>query len=139
MKCKTCQHAIKLHKHPLNRMFNGAISEQVDFIGCIALGKDNGVIVDRAVVECEGYIQKRKEFKLLPKLDIRFLKTLMCSHEFENSKVWTFNCGIKFCKECVFRSGITCYKLQYNFEDMYLHDFDKTEVTIKDLEQFKIK
>lgn len=62
-KCKTCQHAIKLHKHPLNRMYNGVISEQVDFIGCVALGNDNGIIVDRVVDECDAHIQKRKEFK----------------------------------------------------------------------------
>lgn len=135
MKCKTCQHAIKLHKHPLNRMFNGAISEQVDFGGCIALGKDNGVIVDRVVEECEGWMGKPKPLKM----STETIKTKIC---------YPNQCDGIHCDDCIFynpnnyrKVGGFCHAIStdYDWQAIAAHDFDKTEVTIEDLEQFKIK
>ena len=138
MKCKTCQHAIKLHKHPLNRMFNGAISEQVDFLGCIALGKDNGLIVDRVVDECDGWIGE------LVKIEVSNMKNRI--EATSKGKYW-FDCTLIPCyaNTCfLYGKNISdgtvkqCRGL-YDFAAIAAHDFDKTEVTIEDLEQFKIK
>jgi len=133
-KCKTCQHAIKLHKHPSNRMFNGAISEQVDFIGCVAFGKDKGFIVDGVVEECDGWMGKRSGDKL--KTSVEYLKDSIEKHG-------TYMCEGE-CIDCLFLCSYTldCYSsfADYDFAAISTHDFGTlTEVTIEDLEQFKIK
>lgn len=138
MKCKTCQHAIKLHKHPLNRMFNGAISEQVDFIGCVALGKDNGLIVDRVVEECEGWIGKPKPLKM----NVDFIGERIF---LDDDGKYSFDCDeVEDCFRCIFVGWgpdgfLKCCAREYKLDSIAAHDFDKTEVTIEDLEQFKIK
>lgn len=134
-KCKSCLHAIKLHKHPLNRMFNGAISEQVDFLGCVALGKDNGVIVDRIVEECDGWMVSAKPINM----SIEIIKDGIVD-------VY-FNCGYIQCTKCVFylQDGALNQKCMsalgmYDFAAIKSYDFGTiTEVVIDDLEQFKIK
>ena len=138
-KCKSCLHAIKLHKHPLNRMYNGAISEQVDFGGCIANGKDNGIIVDRVVDECGGWKPN------CVTINVGHMKNRI--EVTSKGKYW-FDCTLTPCyaNSCfLYGSNISittvtqCREL-YDWKAISAHDFGTlTEVIIEDLEQFKIK